>query len=76
MTAKPAFQLSVPEAVWQAVAGAQNPAFADSYLFGATLSHRTLHPRTVTAYLALKERASHCLKAVGIDLAKPEPFQP
>jgi 3-deoxy-D-manno-octulosonic-acid transferase len=75
MTIKPRFELTVPTDLWLAVATSLTPAFADSYLFGARLSSRSLHPRTLTAWAALKERASHLLASLSIDLDKPPAFQ-
>jgi hypothetical protein len=71
---KPAFDLTVPMEIWLAVATSLTPAFADSYLFGAALQSRSLTPRTQTAWAALKERASHLLKSLGIEIVKPVPF--
>jgi len=74
MTATPAFPLTVPDSLWMAVADAQTPAFADSYLYGAHLTSRTLSPRTITAWMALRDKASKTLAALGITLVKPPPF--
>jgi 3-deoxy-D-manno-octulosonic-acid transferase len=75
MTIKPRFELTVPTDLWLAVATSLTPAFADSYLYGARLSSRSLHPRTLTAWAALTERASHLLASLSIDLDKPPAFQ-
>jgi hypothetical protein len=50
--------------------------FADSYLSGATLRSGKLLPRTVTAWMVLKDHsgAQAVLKSRGVTLVKPPPF--
>jgi hypothetical protein len=74
MNVSPKFPLSIPESIWRSVAVSISPGFADSYLYGAVIHEGSLIPRTVTAYLALKEKASKLLDSIGLDLIKPKPF--
>lgn len=76
MTAS-AFPLSVPDAVWLAVAEATSNGFADSYLYGAYIDAGVLEPRTVIAYDALR-RDSHVVAALAnqrLVLKRPEPWR-
>lgn len=77
MTAKPAFTLSVPLSVWDAVAKVTSPAFADSYLYGALCHDGMIEPRTVIAFDALRRDSYvvNALKDQGLALKRPEPWR-
>ncbi len=71
----------MPLALWQAVAEAVRPTFADSYLARAVVIGRDLWPKTVIAYerLAHDAGASRAIKNLGYVLKKPEinpPWRP
>lgn len=70
----PQWELSVPRAVWDRVAEAVSPGFADAYLYGARIANRQLFARTRTGYRALK-RVSQILEGVGLKLVEPPLFQ-
>lgn len=75
MTDKPKFPIhDIPESLWLAVAGVQSTGFADSYLYGAVLRNRQLIPRTISGYLALRDKCSKLLEHLNIELVKPKPF--
>lgn len=72
----PAFRVTVPMGLYDAMVAETSPSFADSYLFGASLVNNVLAPRTVTAWEKLRDNwgAQVVLKAQNIALKKPEPF--
>lgn len=73
---KPKFRLTVPDDLYQETCDATEPAFAESYLFGATLGGAYLTPRTLTAYEKMKGRWDfvQLLKRLKLTLIKPEPW--
>lgn len=72
----PKLPLTVPMQVWVPFATETSPAFADSYLSGADLLGTRLTPKTVTAWMRLRESfgAKKALAGLGLTLAKPAPF--
>ena len=72
----PAFELTVPMALWRAVAVATREAFADSYLWGAILDGNKLFPRTSIAHdeMAKSYACKTALKGLGIELVDIKPF--
>ncbi len=73
---KPELPLTVPREIWDAVAVAVRPTYADSYLSGAHVEGQNLVPHTVTAYLRLKENAAviGVIGSFGLKLWRPLPF--
>jgi hypothetical protein len=72
----PAFELTVPTEFYRVVANVSGEDFADSYLWGATLSGKVLMLRTLTAYNAIMG-ASAVLRAIhddGVKIEKPSPW--
>lgn len=67
--------LTVPSVLHNAMRDAISEEFAVSYLCGALVHESTLHPRTLTALLKLKDttEAMRVLKAHGIKLGDYQP---
>lgn len=74
----PGFPVSVPMEFYLEVAALNGEAWADSYLFGATLHGGKLIPRTQTAWTRLRDdfSAQKLFRDRGISLIKPPPFEP
>lgn len=73
----PAFPMDVPDAVYEAVANASTPEFADSYLYGATVQPGgKLTMRTLTGYNAMRDKGSvmAALSRLGLTMEKPTPY--
>lgn len=72
--AEPELPLTVSRELWDAVAEAVSPAFADSYLSGATQFGTRVTPHTVIAFerLMANVKAAKCFE--GLHLLKPLPF--
>lgn len=73
MTDQPKLPLTVPPSLWEAMAGATYPAFADSYLSGATINGPTLRTKTNTARsrIMASSPALRVLTDFGLSLAPP-----
>lgn len=73
---EPKLPLTVDRSLWDAVAEAVRPTFADSYLSGASQFFDRLLPHTVTAYERLKAEpwAMKAIADAGLKLSKPLPF--
>lgn len=72
----PAFPITVPQRIYDAVSKECGQPFADSYLWNARMSGDVMTPHTVTAFLILK-RSFGARKALGLEkvgLAEPKPF--
>lgn len=65
---------SMPLLLWQAVADAVRPTFADSYLARAVVVGRELWPKTTIAYLRLSRDpgAARAIKNLGYVLRRPD----
>lgn len=74
----PNLALTVPYDLWEKIAGATSPEFADSYLSGAELHAGRLLPRTQTAWerLAQSWPAKEVFRQEKITVIKPPPFDP
>ena len=72
----PAFEVTVPQPLYDAMAEELGEPFCDSYLYGAQLDGTKLTPRTVTAFMKLRDTwaVKKVLAEVGITLVRPEPF--
>lgn len=72
----PAFPLTVPPQLHTAISNVAGEPFADSYLWGAELSGKTLRLRTLQAWHAVQ--AQHAvrdvLRAMRIESPKPTPW--
>lgn len=71
---RPLFPLTVPRSLWDAVAEAVNPEYADSYLWDARLlAGQRLMPRTVMAFERLRDNwaVKQLFKTMEIELEKP-----
>jgi hypothetical protein len=70
------YRLTVPQDFYDAVCEACGQPFADSYVFGATLTRSRLTPRTVTAWQKMRDRRDflHLLKTLNTILDKPAPW--
>lgn len=68
------YRLTVPQEFYDAVCERIDQPFADSYLFGARLASKKLHPRTRTGFDKMRDRSDfgRLLKELGIELVKPE----
>lgn len=71
---EPHLPLTVSRELWEKVADAVSPQFADSYLSGATQFGTRVTPHTVIAFerLTANARAMRCFE--GLHLLKPLPF--
>lgn len=71
---EPKLPLTVSRQLWDAVADAVNPNFADSYLSGATQFGTRVTPHTVIAFerIMANEQARRCF--ADLQLLKPLPF--
>lgn len=74
--ADPKLPLTVTRTLWDAIAKAVRPEFADSYLSGAKQFPDRLVPHTVTAYERLKtdKWAMKTIAEEGLRLIEPLPF--
>lgn len=73
---EPKLPLTVARQLWDAVAEAVNPNFADSYLSGATQFGTRVTPHTVIAFerIMASGAARKCFADLGLTLLKPLPF--
>ncbi len=73
---EPALPLTVPRSLWDAVAEAVRPTYADSYLSGAEVKGETLWPHTTIAYDRLMKEpfAVKAITDLGLRLVRPLPF--
>ena len=73
---EPALPLTVDIELWEAVADAVRPTFADSYLSGAIQIGRNVTPHTAIAYdrLTANEKAAQAMDGLNIKLVRPLPF--
>lgn len=74
--ANPKLPLTVPRALWDAIANDVRPEFADSYLSKAIVAGRTITPHTTIAYDRLRQHtwASKIIADLGFTLIKPLRF--
>lgn len=73
---KSTYTLTVPQSLYDAVCEECSQGFADSYLYGAVLRGSALHPRTLTAALALEQdsRFRALAKSLNINVHRPTPY--
>lgn len=72
----PAWPITVPQNLYDAISNKLGEPFADSYLWGAKLRNGRLLPRTQTAWSVLSSNftAKGVLADMKIALEKPAPF--
>ena len=72
----PAFPITVPQSLYDAVAEVCGEPYADSYLWGAEVRGMKLIPWTVTGWMRLRERwaARGAIETLGYELIKPAPW--
>lgn len=72
----PAWPITVPQELYDAVVAEADEPYADSYLWGAVLNGTNLIPRTVIAWERLRDRRAvrEAIQRLKINLVKPEPW--
>lgn len=72
----PAFPVSVPYELYDAVADALGEEWADSYLYGAIAETQSVLPRTLTAWERMRDTSAFLaiLAKQGRELLKPPRF--
>ena len=73
----PQLPLTVPLDLWEAMAMATSPEYADSYLSGAEVHNGRLLPRTKIGWTRLRDNgaAMHALRRNNITLIEPPLYQ-